>query len=164
MDFSVSQNYLYASYRVKQTYLAWKCFSMERAAPNPTQPSSLSLPPLTQKRIRIEATLLYKIRAESVYYLSLFLNNFLDNNIHTKISGFWLAESMSINPEQGKNLKFFECRKRKLVQKVEIKLILTLVLFPQRIFLICIPQKFQQARIVIFLDQSSSFRRSVLTP
>ena len=61
---------------------------MERATPNPTQPSSLSLPPLTQKRIRIEATLLYKIRAESVYYLSLFLNNFLDNNIHTKISGF----------------------------------------------------------------------------
>ena len=61
---------------------------MERAAPNPTQLSSLSLPPLTQKRIRIEATLLYKIRAESVYYLSLFLNNFLDNNIHTKISGF----------------------------------------------------------------------------
>ena len=60
---------------------------MERAAPNPTQPSSLSLPPLTQKRIRIEATLLYKIRAESVYYLSLFLNNFHDNNIHTKISG-----------------------------------------------------------------------------
>ena len=71
---------------------------------------------------------------------------------------------MSINPKQGKNLKFFECRKRKLVQKVEIKLILTLVLFPQRIFLICIPQKFQQARIVIFLDQSSSCRRSVLTP
>ena len=61
---------------------------MERAAPNPTQPSSLPLPPLTQKRIRIEATLLYKRRAESVYYLSLFLNNFLDNNIHTKISGF----------------------------------------------------------------------------
>ena len=43
------------------------------------------------------------------------------NNIHEKISPFWLAESMSINPKQCKNLKFFECRKTKLVQKVEIK-------------------------------------------
>ena len=46
---------------------------------------------------------------------------YLGNNIRTKISAFWLAKSMSINPTQWKNLKFFECRKTKLVQKVEIK-------------------------------------------
>ena len=44
-----------------------------------------------------------------------------NNNIHTKISAFWLAESMSINPKQCKNQKFFERRKTKLVRKVEIK-------------------------------------------
>ena len=44
-----------------------------------------------------------------------------NNNIHEKISPFLLAESMSINPKKCKNLKFFECRKTKLVQKVEIK-------------------------------------------
>ena len=43
------------------------------------------------------------------------------NNIHEKISPCWLAESMSINPKQCKNLKFFESRKTKLVQKVEIE-------------------------------------------
>ena len=43
------------------------------------------------------------------------------SNIHTKISAFWLTESMSINPKHCKNLKIFECRKTKLVQKVEIK-------------------------------------------
>ena len=43
------------------------------------------------------------------------------NNIHAKISPCRLAESMSINPKQCKNLKFFECRKTKLVQKVEIE-------------------------------------------
>ena len=32
-----------------------------------------------------------------------------------------MAQSMSINPKQSKNLKFFECRKKKLVQKCEIK-------------------------------------------
>ena len=37
------------------------------------------------------------------------------------MSAFWLAESMPINPKQCKKLKFFECRKTKLVQKVEIK-------------------------------------------
>ena len=41
--------------------------------------------------------------------------------IHEKISPCWLAESMSINLKQCKNLKFFECRKTKLVQKVEIE-------------------------------------------
>ena len=43
------------------------------------------------------------------------------NNIHEKISPCSLAESMSINPKQCKNFKFFECRKTKLVQKVEIE-------------------------------------------
>ena len=38
-----------------------------------------------------------------------------------KIPLCWLAESMSINPKQCKNLKFFECRKTKLEQKVEIE-------------------------------------------
>ena len=45
------------------------------------------------------------------------------NNIHEKISPYKLAESMSINPKQCKNLKFFECRKLKLSAKLEIKLI-----------------------------------------
>ena len=35
------------------------------------------------------------------------------NNIHEKISQFWLAESSTINPKQCKNLNFFECRKTK---------------------------------------------------
>ena len=43
------------------------------------------------------------------------------NNIHEKIFPRSLAESMSINPKQCKNLKFFEFRKTKLVQKVEIE-------------------------------------------
>ena len=30
----------------------------------------------------------------------------IPNNIHRKISAFWLAESMSINPKQCKNVKF----------------------------------------------------------
>ena len=34
---------------------------------------------------------------------------------------FLHGESMSINPKQCKNLKFFECRNTKLVQKVEIE-------------------------------------------
>ena len=43
-------------------------------------------------------------------------------NIHEKISPCWLAESMSIiNPKQCKILKFFECRKTKLVRKGEIE-------------------------------------------
>ena len=42
-------------------------------------------------------------------------------NIHIKISAFRLAKRMSINPKQWKNSKFFECRKTKVVQKVEIK-------------------------------------------
>ena len=46
---------------------------------------------------------------------------YISNNIHEKISPCWLAESMSINPKQCKNLKFFECTKTKLVQKVEIE-------------------------------------------
>ena len=58
----------------------------------------------------------------SVFTTHQFLHFSKDNNIHTKISAFWLAESISINPKQRKNLKFFwECRKTKLVQKVEIK-------------------------------------------
>ena len=43
------------------------------------------------------------------------------NNIHEKISPCWLAESMSIIPKQCKNLKFFQCRKTKLGQKIEIE-------------------------------------------
>ena len=43
------------------------------------------------------------------------------NNIHEKISPCWLAESMPINTKQCKSLKFFERRKTKLVQKVEIE-------------------------------------------
>ena len=42
--------------------------------------------------------------------------NFLCWPIHTN----W-AESCAINPKQCKNLKFFECRKTKLVHNVEIK-------------------------------------------
>ena len=43
------------------------------------------------------------------------------NNIHSKISAFLLAESMPVNLKQCKNLKFFERRKAKLVQKVDVK-------------------------------------------
>ena len=43
------------------------------------------------------------------------------NNIHARISPCWLAEIMSVNPRQCKNLKFFECGKTKLVQEVEIE-------------------------------------------
>ena len=43
------------------------------------------------------------------------------SNIHTKNSAFLLAENMSINLKQCKNFKFFECRKTKLVQKVDVK-------------------------------------------
>ena len=43
------------------------------------------------------------------------------HNIHEKISPYWLAERMSFIPKQRKNLKFFECTKTKLAQKVEIE-------------------------------------------
>ena len=49
--------------------------------------------------------------------------DFNNNNIQVKISPCWLAESMSINPKQCKNLNFLSAEKTKLVQKLEIKLI-----------------------------------------
>ena len=47
------------------------------------------------------------------------------NNIHAKISSCWLAEIMSVNPKQGKNLRKDEISAGSWnwVQKLEIKLI-----------------------------------------
>ena len=42
-----------------------------------------------------------------VYIMKRQMTVFLSSNIHTKISAFWLAESMSINPKQCKTWHFF---------------------------------------------------------